>query len=347
MVAIYRVINTVIYNLSEEYQPGEKSQEITHESIGIIKLPSSHANYQEEVKAAIVMYRNIFTEENVINLLNLLAGKYLKLDSLNLWEEDPENFIEIEDELQYIRESNIEADCSYNFLAYVLCNRILEYFKESSQPWLANHITHIIENQMPHQILLDYANDKLGEAESGEYKMQISVLVEDALLSLIGLLPSIYSYHKIPEESRMKVEVILNYLEARIEHTQSKILKRRYCLLLSLWTEEMDIGLLIDYLAKSCSILFSDDSTDIVVKFISLTTFRDILRSIDQIKKSHKKNSIHNEESAKVLKIIDEKLSIKELFENITPICIKSLNEFESPTQIWKVINLISILIEG
>lgn len=152
----------------------------------------------------------------------------MKIDSLSLWEDNPENFIEIEDEQQYAKGNSITKDCSYNTLAYFLCNRILEYFQESSHSWLADQITHILENQIPSQILLDFANEKLGETENEEYKIQVSVLVEDAILSLVGLLPTIYNYFKIPEERRVKVEVILNYLESRISSTQLKILKRRY-----------------------------------------------------------------------------------------------------------------------
>lgn len=76
-------------------------------------------------------------------------------------------------------------------------------------------------------------------------------------------------------------------------------------------------------------------------------TFRDILRAIEEQRLTHKKESINSAESANIVQIIEQKLNYKELFENITPICINAINEFESPMQIWKVVNLITILIEG
>ena len=118
-------------------------------------------------------------------------------------------------------------------------------------------------------------------------------------------------------------------------------------MLLSLWTDSINTESLIEYLAKSCTILFSNENVDIVVKFIAMNTFRDILRILEEQRMTHKKESINSEESAKIVQIIEDKLNYKELFENITPICINALNEFESPMQIWKVVNLITILIEG
>lgn len=224
MVAIYKVINTVIYN-QKDTQNIENSNT---KSISFQNIPAKYKNFQEELQCIVISFREILTQENIIHLLNLLSGKYLKLDSLSLWEDDPDNFIEVEDEQQYGKGSSIDKDCSYNTLAYLLCNKILEYFKESSHSWLADQITHILNHKIPSQILLDFANEKLGEVGNEDYKVQVSILVEDAILSLVGLLPTIYSYFKIPEENRVKIEIILNYLESRIGDTHSKILKRRY-----------------------------------------------------------------------------------------------------------------------
>ena len=320
MLAIYRAINTVVYNhtLYDEKEGEMKGSQPS--SVGIINTAAKFKSFQEEVKTAIVAYREVFQEDNIVNLLDLLAGKYLKLSSIELWENDPENFIEVEDELQYIRESHINHDCAYNFLAYVLCNRILEYFQELSHPWLANQLSYILENRCPNETLLSYARENLSEFESEGNSVDVSTLIEDAILSLTGLLPSIYRYKSISEDNRIKVEVILDYLEGRISDTDSKLLKRRYCLLLSLWVDELNVATLLDYLAKSCSILFSSGTSDIVIKFVAMTTFRDILRIVEAARTTHKKKSITEEESSVILKAIEDRLDYRELFESISPI---------------------------
>jgi hypothetical protein len=171
--------------------------------------------------------------------------------------------------------------------------------------------------------------------------------VEDAILGLAGLLPSVYKFKHTQGEDRLTIKVVLSHLENRINATDSKIFKRRYCILLSLWAEEITLQVLLEYLAKSCSILFSKDSTDAVVKFTAMNTFRDILRVLEDLRKVHKPKVIHEEESARIVALLEEKLNYKELFENISPICIAAMSEFQSPMQIWKFVNLISVLIEG
>lgn len=167
------------------------------------------------------------------------------------------------------------------------------------------------------------------------------------MFNLIGLLPSIYRYKKTPPQERLKIEMVLEYLEVKINETDSKLLKRRYCLLLSSWAQEMNLITLMDYLAKSCSLLFSGGTSDIVIKFEAMNSFRDILRVIEDVRSAHKNKAIIEEESAKIIESINERLNYHELFETISPICINTLNEFESPTQIWRCVNLISLLIEG
>lgn len=347
MVALYRVVNTDVFNHTEYNKIEQKITGNEPSNVGIINLPAKFSNFQEEVKTAIISYREVFSEENVVSLLDLLAGKFLKLDSLYLWQDDPEQFIEIEDEIQYTRNSTINKDWAYNLLSYVLWNKLLEYFYDIAYPWLANHLSHVIENQAPIEVLLNYAKENLGEAGSEDHNIEISILVEDAILSLVGLLPCVYKYKKIPDDNRLKIEVVLSHLENRINATDSQIFKRRYCLLLSLWAEEINLQVLLEYLAKSCSILFSKDSTDAVVKFTAMSTFRDILRVLEELRKVHKPKIIHDENSAQIVNLLDQNLNYKELFESISPICIAAMSEFEAPMQIWKFVNLISVLIEG
>lgn len=107
-------------------------------------------------------------------------------------------------------------------------------------------------------------------------------------------------------------------------------------MLLSQWADEINFSVLLEYLAKSCSILFSTETNDKVIMFESMNTFRDILRVLENLKKAHGPKSIIEPESEHIVKTINEQLNYKELFETISPICIDALNEFNSPTQIWR-----------
>ena len=346
MLAIYRVVNSMIYNHTGYNEKENQVQHFEPQNIGITNLPAKYKNFQEEVKQVITWYREVLQEENIANLLDLLVGKYLQLRSFDIWVDDPESFIEIEDELQFMRDSNINSDCNYNLLAYAVCSKLFDYFKDTSNAWLAKELSILFNNKIPSEKLLEYSGVSSPEAED-ENGIQQSIPVEDAVLSLVGALPSIYRYKSVPEESRIKVEVVLDYLEKRITESDNKILKRRYWILLSLWADEISIESVLDYLAKSCSILFSGSLNDPVIEFVALSTFRDILRTVEDARTSHKSKAITEERSSLILNAIEQRLDYKELFASISPICIHALNRFTSPTQIWKCMNLLGVLIEG
>ena len=169
--------------------------------------------------------------------------------------------------------------------------------------------------------------------------MQLSHLLVFSRVSII--------INKTADEDKLKIEALLNHLEYRIGSTDNKLFKRRYCLLLSIWASEIHFASLLDYLAKSCSLLFSTGSNDIVILFEAMNTFRDILRVLEDTRKQHKNKAITEDDSSKIIDIINERLNYKELFESIAPLCIEALNKFNSPTQIWRWVNLVSLLIEG
>ena len=114
--------------------------------VGVINTSAKFKNFQSEVKTCIIQYREFYNESNINDFLNLLIGKYLKLDSLDLWQDDPEQFIEIEDESIFLRESQINRDQSYSVLSYAVAYKLLDYFAEFSQPWLFTNLSKLIEN---------------------------------------------------------------------------------------------------------------------------------------------------------------------------------------------------------
>ena len=84
-----------------------------------------------------------------------------------------------------------------------------------------------------------------------------------------------------------------------------------------------------------------------LIVFEALNVFRDILRVLEDTRKQHKNKAITEDDSVKIIEIINERLNYKELFESIAPLWIEALNKFNSPTQIWRCVNLVSLLIEG
>ena len=287
--------------------------------VGVINTSAKFKNFQSEVKTCIIQYREFYNESNINDFLNLLIGKYLKLDSLDLWQDDPEQFIEIEDESIFLRESQINRDQSYSVLSYAVAYKLLDYFAEFSQPWLFTNLSKLIENNEKLENLCEIAIENKNPEEN-YYGLEMSDLIEDAVLNLAGLLPNIYRYKRTPAEERLKIETILGYLENKINNTDNKLFKRRYCLLLSTWSEEMQLPILLEYLAKSGTLIFSGGSSDVVIKFEAMNSVRDILRVIEEIRTNHKNKAITEEDSAKIIDLINERLNYRELFETISPI---------------------------
>lgn len=117
LISIYKVINTIVYNHTAWDEQEGKATGFDPNNMGIINTAAKYKNFQEEVKLCIIQYREFFSESNTYDFLNLLAGKYLQQSSLDLWNDDPEQFIEIEDEHSYIKESQITKESSFNFLS--------------------------------------------------------------------------------------------------------------------------------------------------------------------------------------------------------------------------------------
>jgi len=63
MVAIYKIINTVVYNQNEPK---------SNENSEFLNIPAKYKNFQKELQTIVAAYREILTQENIINLLNLL-----------------------------------------------------------------------------------------------------------------------------------------------------------------------------------------------------------------------------------------------------------------------------------
>jgi hypothetical protein len=189
LVAIYKVVNTVVYNHTNYDSKEQTIGGFDPKNMGLINTSARFKNFQEEVKSCIIQYREFFSESNINDFMNLLAGKYLSVSCLDIWENDPEQFIENEDENTFIRESQIIRESNYNVLAYAIWNRLLEYFSDTAQPWLFSNLTKVIENQQKLDDLVEIAVNHMNQSEDLN-GFEIPDLIEDAVISLVVLLPS-------------------------------------------------------------------------------------------------------------------------------------------------------------
>jgi hypothetical protein len=46
-------------------------------------------------------------------------------ENINSWQNDPESFIELEDENNFINEFDLDSACSINFLAHMLIEKLI------------------------------------------------------------------------------------------------------------------------------------------------------------------------------------------------------------------------------
>ena len=69
--------------------------------------------------------------------MELVIQNYLPMKNIDLWKEDPEQFIEHEDEHYFISDYDIDSECNLSFLSYQLLDKLLYNFYRTCYP----HIT--------------------------------------------------------------------------------------------------------------------------------------------------------------------------------------------------------------
>lgn len=168
-----------------------------------------------------------------------------------MWEDDTENFIELENELLTVRTQELTAELGFNKLSYDLVYKISLNIPEIFHPWFRRELEFLVENKEPSEGLLLYARESIQGADVDYRGVALEVLVEEAILRLISFFPHNYLFHQISDENMLNHDLVLKYLESRISETDSKILKRRYCFLLCQVGDLLDIEDLLSYLEKA------------------------------------------------------------------------------------------------
>lgn len=126
LFALYRVVNTAVYNSGGSDKP-------THsDGIGILVSPIKFKNFEPQLSEASEQFRFVFEKpdpsskdpqaqvrkDGARELLKLVFQHYLPLQSTNMWRDEPEQFIEIEDDNYFIFEYDLDSECSTSLLAY-------------------------------------------------------------------------------------------------------------------------------------------------------------------------------------------------------------------------------------
>jgi hypothetical protein len=132
LFAIYRVVNTTIYNLGNKNDGGHSEQG------GILVSPVKFKNFEPQIAIATEQYIHVFEapitnsenereqtrQDGARKILELVTHRFLSQLELESWQNDPEYFIENEDE-HFLLEYDLEADCSINLLALHLIEKLL------------------------------------------------------------------------------------------------------------------------------------------------------------------------------------------------------------------------------
>lgn len=218
----------------------------------------------------------------------------------------------------------IREQCFFT-LSTTIIAKFFEYFPDAGFNWLSS---------------------TLGSLNGAEVPLE----KEDSLLGLICQCPRLKEQLD-STTIELKFESVIGYIEGRIGATQSKLFMRRYCLILSTWAPLMSVDELLKYLQSTGQIIFDENANvprDGVIKYEAMVAFRDLLREIEyQRRELRRKGMRGHEESASLVQKIDETLNYSSLFNIMSQPIIDILNEFESPTLIWKAINFLTLMIEG
>ncbi len=141
-------------------------------------------------------------------LLQLVFTEYLPFSDLSQWEEDPEGFIENEDDSCFVSEYDLTSEGSLTSLASTFIEKLLEYFDNSCIEYICELVNKYFSGQLPLK----------------------NEFVEDALLHLIQMVSKVQRSSKSIQQ--VNIEHILSQLEVKI---QSPLFRRRYLLIMTHW----------------------------------------------------------------------------------------------------------------
>jgi hypothetical protein len=213
VISLYRVLNTVVYS------ENEIKNSLTCKYTGILASPVKFRNFEKFLIEARNAYYEFFNEENVIYLFDLMVSNYLLINLLPLWRENPESFIELEDDV-FSNEFDLDIENSLNYLTYIMLEQMTFNFTPYCLKQIQKYVLTMIEN-----------------------KNSTNLLIKDSILNSIEILPKIYKIKKTSGSEILNINLLLSFIEGELTATSTSdndILKRRYILLISKWIEYID-----------------------------------------------------------------------------------------------------------
>lgn len=148
--------------------------------------------------------------------MQLITQRFLSQVDLSSWQNDPEYFIEHEDE-QFLLEYDLQDDCSINLLAQHLIEKLLQKFYNICYPFIQ-------------EILNQYFSGQIKPSNIHE---------EDALLNLVGIIGKVQREYKVKLEKRLDVNYVLQFIKHNkwANNEEGKLFRRRYLLIATHWTK--------------------------------------------------------------------------------------------------------------
>lgn len=121
----------------------------------------------------------------------MLMMNYLPLQGIQMWRDEPENFIEQEDDNYLMLEYDMDPEMTISLLSFQLIDKLIEKFYNTTFPFIQNNL------------LQGYF--------TGQLKLE-NEFQEDALLSIVCMLGKIQKDNKVPKDQRYDVCFVLEIL---------------------------------------------------------------------------------------------------------------------------------------
>jgi hypothetical protein len=310
LLCLHRVLDTVIY--SEK----DSKMLVSGKYSGIVVSSTKSRNFEEYMAKAKSAFNSFFSSAAVINIFDLVVSRYLPIKSMDGWVNDPEGFIEQEDD-NFIHEFESDRESSITYLAYSILEQLLTRFPIICAKQIKKYIENLVGGKL----------------------QSYNILIQDAIYNAISMIPKIYSHNLKSEISNLKPETFLTFLEEQFTSTQnpmhSYILQRRYMVLITKWIEFIQQENILKYLANITKIM--TDTDQLVLKFHACLAMKHIFDFLSG------KYSEQGEVSARD---IEKLINYEELLASSAKVIISVFTCFNSAKVVWTMMNLLTLLIE-
>lgn len=321
LLCLHRVLDTSVYS-------GQNSGAlITGKYSGIVASSTKSRNFEEYMSKAKAAFSSFFSATTVVNLFDLIVSRYLPIKSIDSWVNDPEGFIEQEDD-NFIHEFESDKESSISYLAYSILEQLLTHFPVVC----AKQIKKYVENLTT------------GKLQSYD------IFIQDAIYNAIAMMPKVYSQDLLAELPDLKPEAFLSFLEAQIVSSRtpmhSHVLQRRYTILIAKWLEFVQKENVLGYLKSVVKIMIETDQ--LVLKFHACIAMKRILDFLSGKSSSQGGNGDANlgASNGTGLKSVERTINYEELLASSAKVIVDVFTRFNSAKIVWTMMNLLTLLIE-